>query len=429
MSVTEFSGHDNDGQPVFPERGAPLDALRLVAPEALAPVELGGQGAIRPWVNDRRNGRLPVALPEGAWSPRWALPLQGGGRSRFVLHDGDRVVLLKELGFTLATLEGKRLRDGATAGHDAFLDSPLGSLFTLDSSGAITVTSLVDGVTHGLIPQNGGAQYGRTFLSRRGWTLLTVATELPIGGDEDDPEPEESMVEALQVRDFQAVDEDGLLDGVATVASLHRTTLNLQAAMTDDRLVVATRDRLFVFDESLAITGGVMGEFDPLGFSLDEADRAYVFASGAQGHALFVTHLDGRCVRSVTMPDWLTALIAPPVVTHAHDVVLAARQAVVSLDQGAIVASASSTEGFAGVSVTLDDQLLLADGPRVLALQLHDAKASAPRVLLELDAGEAIDTPPVLTPEGLLLVASSKTLYCFEAFAGFDRTIVTRSSV
>jgi hypothetical protein len=64
-------------------------------------------------------------------------------------------------------------------------------------------------------------------------------------------------------------------------------------------------------------------------------------------------------------------------------------------------------KAFGGATVTADDKLLVSDGPELIVFGADGVS----RVLHDF-AQQSLKTPPILTPQGRILVASDETLFC-----------------
>jgi hypothetical protein len=287
------------------------------------------------------------------------------------------------------------------------LDPENGLLFVSDPSGMLVAHRLSDGRKAFAVPLALGPAYDRRYAARRGTRWLVVSTETALDPHATEP-PENSMVEIVDLGDPPEPDPDGFLLSAVGQGDLVRKTLRLLPALRDSTLVLATEGRVYVLDTELAIESALEGDFVPLALSLDEEARPHLVVRRAGELTLWVLTQAGERIAEATLPLEL-APIAPPVIAHSHEVLVAARDRVLAFDPDG-AALWEFRGDVAGAVVTADDRVLVATGSEVLAIET----GGVCRRLAEF-RGERLRTPPALADDGALYVASERTLHRLEA--------------
>ena len=379
---------------------------------ARAPVDQEQRGAVRPYVNDRLNGRVGEALPNGTWEVRWQVDLSSGLRPFFVLHAGGRTLVQGRDLWQLFDDEGQSIAVQRVAASDVVLDPDRGLIYNAASNGTLVARTLADGEPAYTLGLLFGPEFERVFFSRRGDRMVVASVEHPVDVHEAEP-VKNSLVEVHELGDPVRTDDIGIVTSSRRLASLNRKADEMRAAMHGDTLVVATPGQVEYFDLGLASGAKFTGDFEPLSMSVDEAGRSYLLVrepSDAQPvrQALWVVAPDGGKVIDVEVPAQLDGEYPPPVVGYDHNVYLAFGDSIRAVSpQGEMLWTQHAGGPVGGATVTADDQLLVAAGG-----MLASWNPKGERTLLFFLEGERWITPPILTGQGRILIATEKHLYC-----------------
>jgi len=353
---------------------------------------------------DALDGRSAASLPPGRWVEDGRVALDPDDRSLALLSTADRLVLSSEGPWAIFDHGLGRVGAGMRAGGDVTVDPEHGLLYATDPSGCLGAHHLADGGRAFAIPLMLGLEWERGYVARRGQRVIVLSRERPLDPHAHVPRLR-CMIEACDVGDPEVVGPDGFLESAVGAGDLVRTTPVLLAACRDRSIVLATTDRLYGLDLELTIEAAVEGAFTPVAMSLDEARRVHLVCSTPRGPAYWAIGLDGG--RTVEAP--LRATFAgtpfPPLVAHDHHVFVLARGGIAAFDPGGALRWERYDLGpIAGGLVTADDRLLVSAGERLLALRPDGTGEVLQGV------GEALWTGPVLTPEGVLFVATRHQL-------------------
>lgn len=382
----------------------PDDTVVTVTPAASEPGDF-----VRPLGNPEQNSRLGRALPDGAWKLRWRAPLRGLGTPRDVLNAGDRIVVRAESGWMLFDTDGEMLGRGPAGDGTMLLDPNDGLLLGLDGAGFLGGWRLADGARRFrmILTMPGDLTY--TFIDRPGdLYLASVERRLP---PHTPGVPSAAFIERITLGESIAVDDNGTLRSAARLGDLVREVSDLQIARRGATFVLAVSDTLFRADLALRPVASLTGAFRPLALSLDEQDRAHLVVMTATGPALWVVEPDGRRVVNRPLALATRRLLAPPIVSHHHQIYLVYADRIMALESDGRPWWDTGIEAIAGAVMTADDRLLVAAGRQVLAY-----RGAEPTVLAT--TLDALTTAPILSAAGLLLVASADTLFAYEPVGG-----------
>ncbi|MEN3352115.1 MAG: hypothetical protein V7640_273 [Betaproteobacteria bacterium] len=407
MSEFFASSFDNPvALEVAPLRIVPLDRA-LPLPEATSRVT--DASVTRPFVNEQLNSRLEVALPAGSWTVRWRAELEDSVQPLHVLHAGARIIVQGRMAWQLFDADGKALASSRLNASEVYLD-PAHSLFYLaNTSGYLAARRLTDGVPAFFMTRPLNERYRLRFLARRDRRMTVVASEAP-KGPHSVSKPDLSLIEVHDLGAPLRVDERGILASAKRVSDLMRRTVALFTAMQGDTLVIAAVDWIFMTDPELRIRTALRGEFEPLAMSLDEANRLYLIVREGERQALWVLTPEGRRSISYVLAPHVQVGSVPPIVGRDHAIHILARDRLITLSpEGKWLWEYVTAATPAGAAVTSNYELLLASGSQVSAFDREGGR----RVLYSF-AGESVRTPPVLTSDRTLLIATQRHLYCLE---------------
>jgi len=366
-------------------------------------------GYFRPFANQQLNSRLAVALPETAWEIRWKAELGQGFLTTFVLQAVDRFMVQQEGAWQLFNFEGANLGRGARGEGDVVVD-PINRLFYFcDNSGLITAGDLSNGNEKFAMFAYFGKGFRRTVISRFDKKMMILSLELPVMSAREYRNPEYAIIEVQDAGNIAAKDEDGILTSAHRVASLMSRTRPFLMAVNENTLALATLNHVFLANAQLHITANFQEEFTPLAVSLDEATRIYLIVRTKEDRrVLWVLTPKGEQIVNVDIPVIPGEAYTPPIVGYDHNIYLTLKDRILAIDQqGKVLWRQHAGGTIGGAVVTADDQLLVAAGSAITAF---DAKGE--RKLLHFFEGETLSTPPILTDQGVLLVASQRQLYC-----------------
>jgi hypothetical protein len=254
-----------------------------------------------------------------------------------------------------------------------------------------------------------GQAYYRSFMARRNERMFVVSTEREIDQDaEPEDKPQDSTIEILKFDEPQSIDQDGILRSSQVVAELIRKTLWLLSALQDETLVVATDNQICLIDFDLQIKTAINGEFNPTAMSLSNGGNIHLIVNDKEGLSLWLVTPNGERVYSTNLPTEVGNIYHPPIVGYDNRVYLIADKRLLAFNpSGDCIWECKTQSDIGGATITADNQLLVSTGAELAAFD-----ASCKYKTLYEFKGESLQTPPTLTSDGELVVASRNKLYC-----------------
>jgi hypothetical protein len=393
-----------------------LQPLRAAAPGPApaaagpAPTPLG----IAPNGSDAQNGRTH-ALPAGTLAPVWRADLPAELTPRFVLTQGN-VVAVQAAQWQLLDINGQKLGSGFAGPGQPLLDSAV--LMSIDVNGYLAGNEVGDGRRRFIILPVGGDASMFSLISKRGSEVLIAGFEQPKADFEQldrsatlPPAPgSDSHVEVMSFGEGIRVRAGGMLTGVKT-RNLRIPSAPLFAARGPRIVWAAVPGALLALGADLSVSAAYELKAQPLAISSDEADNAHLIVSTDKGRALLRVSAQGTAWPAVALPDSAERLPKPPTVAADGRVFVASGGSLIAVSPAGQVLwtkTVSATPG--GLAVTPDGTLLVADGTELAAFNA----AGERRVLYASDRG-ALITPPVVSAQGQVLVASKTHLIALRA--------------
>lgn len=377
-------------------------------------------GPTQPFGDSRQSGRLDAQLGDPravVWIPRYATPLRPDTRAHSVLAYGDAVVVQAAVWQLFGAADG-RLRGAGRTGTSPVAISPTdGTLRWVDLEGRLTAATLDRGEpiwTHGLF-HGDGATY--PFLAVRGDHAVVLGADRFVDPEAPFHPPPTLAVEALTITRPLSIAAGGILESVTGPGALTtaRGESDIFGAADDDVVVVAWRDHVMTLDFDLTPHRVLTGTFEPRAVSVGDG-RVYLIVRTAAGPRLWMLNAQGEQVFSATLPDEATETLVPPIVAPDHRVFVVTSKRIVAFSPiGDRLWEFAPTQGRPYAAVSADGWLLVAVDQSVGVLDVDGHGHSLFAV-----PGEVLRTPPVLTPEGDILVASERSLLCYRYEAAIE---------
>jgi hypothetical protein len=390
--------------PATPPR--PIQPVRKAL--SMQKAQPGPPVVLRRYVNDRRNSRAGGSLdvsPNAVMDVRWKAELRDGLYPSAVLAAGDRIVVHGPSLWMLLDTDGRTVASGPLGASELFLDPAHTMFFGANVAGLITGYNFSNGKRVFDVSLNYGGQYERPLLARHDRLLLAVGVKRDV--DPHGPPPEESSIEVLNLGDPAAPrnwDQEG---GPQPVNDLKAATRGLKAALTDEEVMLATRDRIFLANWNMDLLRAFTGDFSPVEIALDEAGNIYLTVARPGRQSLWLVTPQGELVYSFDLPPGVELSGLPVVVGYDHTAYLLAGRQILSIAPDGKLNWMRATEGqIAGAAATYDDLLLVSEGDSLTAWD-----AQGQRRVLYRFTGEQLAAAPALIGDGDLLLATQTRLY------------------
>ncbi|MFH1022043.1 MAG: PQQ-binding-like beta-propeller repeat protein [Planctomycetota bacterium] len=365
---------------------------------------------LRPYVNGALNSRLAQML--GSIRPfvlNWVAELSQARWSYWILWAADRIAVPGPEAWQLFDLEGHRIGFGPSGGGGLTLDPEKHLFYVGEHSGLIGARNLKDGNRAFAMSLYSGNKFDRIFMTRMGSRFISVSTQ--VRTDPDLPDPQDSLLEITELRDPDLRKSYTDQGGPVEIADLERQSKLLLAAIHENTIVLATRDRIFFADSSGELNGALAGTFVPYTMSLDEMGRIYLILEPKESNrtqSLWVLSPDGELLCNYSLPEGYTVK-HPPIIGYDHSVYLLAGEKIIAVaSDGNTRWSRSTGRQLSGAVVTADNQLFVSEGNELVAYNLKGER----RVVHLFE--EQLVTAPVIIDGNRILVASDHRLFCLK---------------
>ncbi|MFO0624793.1 MAG: hypothetical protein U0325_04190 [Polyangiales bacterium] len=426
--------------------GAPVTEILDGVPDGPFPAAMPPPpwaGVPRLYANASLNGRIPHALPAGAWGVRWRSPLQSAVGPEAVLCAAGRVAAVKEGVWELFDHDGHRYVHGATESHRAVLDPQTARLWTVLHSGILVAYDLDTGARRFVTYTQAPATFLRDYLEPTPSNVWLVSIEalddihqdalsravtlerVDLGGDLD-ADASGFLPSAREGPRLTWIDEQAGERPYVSEPTRLRTTPpsepRMLAAAANGALTLATFDRVYVLDAELAFLRVFRGSFEPLALSVDERGRTHLIVRCEERCEYWTLDANGVRVHRLTLPPTVRALTAPPVVAYNHTVFLVTTHAVFAVHpDGRLLWTLSSEDEVVGAVLTADNRLLVTTLGAVVALTAQGVSEG----LFGVVGDEPFCTAAVITAQDTIVVATRSSLLCYEREVVGERTLTT----
>jgi hypothetical protein len=364
----------------------------------------------RPFLDDGLTSRASASLSAGTYEVVWKADLAGEPVD-FVLSSVDRVVVegnrRSGTWFLFDAATGRRLNQASAGASDLLLDRGRSLIYGNDRDGAVSGYALGTGALRWRYLLNDRVRSWRTYLGRRDRYLYvaSMSTMIPHALPAD-----EGKVEIHELEASERVD-DGYLRSAKRLANKIYKTKNIVAALGETHLVVAVAGRVEVLGTDLKELHVFEGKFLPDQLSVqsgvDEKGGINLIASDDAGLALWRLSKDARLVARTALPAG--PALAPPLVDHEGRAIVVFADKLIAIGvTGAVVWEHSFPE-VAGAIVTRDNKILVAAGAQLVTLD----RTAQVRPVAKVP--ETLVTPPALTADGHIFVASRDHLFALAA--------------
>lgn len=368
----------------------------------------GSPRTTRPFANSSANSRVGLTLPGGTWRERWRSPLDARFAPAFVIGGAGRVAVESDRVWSLFDGNGKALVQAPIQESDLVL-SPDGELALTVNDGAAIARGLSDAQVKFDLPLMFGRIFRRRYFGMTSSRLLSVGVEQLQVADVA-VRPKNAVVELLDLGGPREI-EEGTLVSAPVLSILTRKTDTLFAASNADTIVLATENAVYVADRDLKVQTELGGDFTPLALSIDGAGRIHLIVESVGLKAYWCLNHTGERLAAVLLEERAPrGGHVPPAVGYDQRVFVRQPNHISVLDAASRpLMSIRTSPAFAGLALTSDDVVLLADGSELVALQ-----GNLPARVLQAFA-EPLVTAPILDGNGEIFVASASHLYCLTA--------------
>jgi hypothetical protein len=358
------------------------------------------------YVTEEKNSRWTRGAPRGAFEVAGRAGLGseidrgfvGGSTDGFLVAGGDQVALFDPALKPVASL--------GLSGGSVAMDAAAALWLAADPFGAIAARRWSDAGRAYLVRAAYGRSYRHEVLGKHGGGWYVLSTELPPVGD-DVRGPKFAAVTKIDPGESDRTDGDGFRLSARQARVYRFERADASGAFHEGRTYLAYPDHVVILSADLAPAADLTGAFVPLGISLDESGRIYLLVRVGAAHRLWIVTAEGDRILDFELPRDFVPDPRPPVVGYNHVAYVVGGRSVLAISPDGKLEWKTTFGGqIAGAVATTDDEVVVAAGPQIVAL---DSKGSR-RILAELD-GETLATAPSPLGDRDLVIASRKSLF------------------
>ncbi len=388
---------------------APVRSIQAGAPETIpaAPVEPNRE-YFRPFGDYRQDSRNEHTLPSGSWEVRWKAPLETTATPVHLMQGGDRIIM-QGGDWRIFDRDGKLIVRNRAAAAPMAADDAHQLLYAINTNAYFVAYKLQDGKPAFDFPPAFGDAFSRVFLARKGRRVAIAGFERQLDPHRN-KKPERSNLEVVDLGDPPKADDLGFLSTMSQVGSLRFPEPRMVAAASNDVIVTARTDYLYVMDWNLAVRAVLESGFTPVAISLDEAGRIYLLSQTGRRYSLTLLKQNGARIYSYDLTDGIVPMPVPPIIGHDHTVYLLSSARISAIgENGKPIWAAKPAAAIGGAVITAGGTLLVSEGSEIAAYDPAGART------VVFKGADALITPPLLTTWGDLLVGSKPAIYCLTA--------------
>lgn len=359
----------------------------------------------RPYANAQLNSRINRPLPDVQWEVRWRVALDPFFPYTFVLQAGNRIMLQGKGRWQLFNLMGESLALQALGDGDMLLRGKDTLAYYADEFGRITTTRLSDGSSGANIPVRGTEDYRRSFMAIHNGRLILVSSKQ--SSNPHNPVPVTmSFVDCYDISSFSAQTTGAFVPNL--IQGLHFEVERVCAALAKDTIVLLLKNRVIATDLNLSVKVDKQVDIDPLAMSVDEEGAIYALVrKGNEEYALTMLTADGEIRTAVRVPAIGPGRAIPPIIGIDHAIYVLTQDSILALDRTGRRKWEQATGGeMAGGVFTSDNRLLVSTGSYIMSFSVEGTRG-----LVCAFSGETTTSPPVLVPQGGLVVTTQQALY------------------
>jgi len=384
--------------------GTQIRPAQSATPPPRADVIAGGE-SVRPYINDQLNSRLPQPLAGSPWIVRWQSNLDPEFPFSFVLAAGNRILLQGPGRWQLFDAEGKSLRQGKLGAGDVVMDDANGVFYLIDPFGVLAAHRLTDGELEYSVSISGGEEWQRSFYARR-------SQEFAVASFQREIQPHGAVTPTAVTIDVEDLGNPLQIEQQTVVSSKQESRLyyevpRVSAALLGQTLVAAISNELLVTAFGKSIRTRLLGTFAAGPLSLDEAGRIYLLAGHDNRVSLWVLTASGERAFAFDFPADIPVRPMPPVVGYSHQTYFTTGESVLCLSaEGKLQWRKTAGAAVVGLAAAPSDEVVVSAGSDLAAFD-----SQGERRVIHTFKGDVLKTPPAMTRDGDLLVASARHLY------------------
>jgi hypothetical protein len=384
---------------------------------ALEPEEYPGGYFFR-YLNAEKNSRLLSEFkPNKIWEVKWQSQLDSNLFPWFLLLANDRIVVQNQSGWQLFDTNGKMISSSGRTDGNLSIDHKNSLFYQNEFSGFLQANNLNSGNTEFLVYPYFGKGYERSVLWFSDTKFLSIGNELMVMTHKSSSkEPDITLFEVTDVTDKSEIDPDKILNSSQQFQKLIMKAKNIKTAVSKETIVAASDNFISIIDIKLDVKKIFQGKFIPLELSLDGQLNVYLIVKVAEENNsvkfyLWMMNLNGELLRQTELPLKNDNYeFYPPVVGTDLSTFIITGNKIFSVNpEGVLISVNNLTDNCPGGSIALNGYILVPEGNILTAME-----SDGHRNFIYKFEEEQLFTPPILTPQNEIYIASKNFLYCLQ---------------
>ncbi|RPI74089.1 MAG: hypothetical protein EHM47_04575 [Ignavibacteriales bacterium] len=370
------------------------------------------------YLNPEKNSRLLSEFkPNSIWEVKWRTALDSSLFPWFLLLANERIIVQNESGWQMFDNEGKHIASSSRTNGNISIDINNEVFYQNEFSGFLAANNLKTGKPEYFVYPYFGQGYDRNIVWYNEFKFLCVGYEIPqMTHKSSSKDPDITLFEILDVHDKSLIDPDKILNSAYQVQKLILKAENIKTAVSDGKIAAASDDFISVIDPDLNVKKIFRGKFIPLELSLDEQFNIYLIVKvinedSSHKFFLWLINQNGGLINETELPvEEKKPEFYPPVVGFNLNTFIVAGNKLFSIDpNGGLNWNKYLSDISPGASISVNGYLLTSEGDLLSAFNSNGER----NFIFEFPS-EKLFSPPLLTPQNEILVATQNFLYCLK---------------
>ncbi len=361
----------------------------------------------RPFANNQLNSRISSVFPEVKWEIKWKSALDPFLPSRFVLLYKDKYLILQGYGWwKLFDLNGELLQAEKLGDSDIVIDEINDMVYSFDGSGFFNAFNIPINNPAIKVFVNGTENRKRIFFAREDDYLLIASLEKA-----KDPHRITKFLYA-SCESYLLSNPPEIKNRIwssSEINSLDSDVTKIVAALNKGNFIYAIKNQIIITDLELNVKNIIERSFWPVSLSLDEKDRIYLLALTEDNtYHLWILSFDGQLILDLNLPEISSNIEIPPIISSKNNILLSATNRIIAFNElGKLLWDSFTTGTIGGIVTTANEFLIVSEGNLLSAFN-----ESGERKPIYNFIDEVLTTPPVLTDNKEIFVATQNNLCC-----------------
>ena len=370
------------------------------------------------YLSPGKNSRLLSEYKtKNIWEVKWRAELDPTLFPWFLLFGDDRIIVQNESGWQMFDTSGKFIMSSSKSDGNLSIDIKNKLFYQNDFTGFLAANNLVTGENEFFIYPYFGQGYDRNLIWYNEHKFLCIGYEIPVMTHKSTPkEPDITLFEILDVRDKSMIDSDKILNSAQQVQKLILKATNVKTAFAGDNIIAVSDDFISVIDINLNIKKLFHGKFVPVELSIDEQLNISLIVridneDGTFKFFLWLINKNGELINDTELPvENKNQEFCPPVPDFNLNTFIITGNRLFFIDsKGEIKWERFLADISPGASVSTNGYLLTSEGNYLNAFDINGER----NFIFNFES-EKLYSPPLLTPQNEIYVATKNSLYCLK---------------